>query len=295
VIDLHRPAHGGVFRQDHAALGISRQDQDVWAARSHQRAAHARSSGRFDNEVIPVALESGESPVVVDRDERIRPTTMSTLAQLQPAFSVDGIITAGNASQISDGAAALVVMRSDRAETLGLQPLAENVAHGMCAEEFAYLHTVPAIALQKAAKKAGVDLGDLGIVEINDAFASVALHSTLMLDRDEQVVTVNGGSTALGHALGSSRTRMTVTLIHEMRRRRVELGEGSLYGGAAKVTPSCSAFQPPNAHYPARVLEAGWASGGMGRSAPLSAVVDQPAAPAGGPSPGDCGVHATRG
>jgi acetyl-CoA C-acetyltransferase len=222
--------------QVNTALEISRQDQDAWAARSHQRAAAAWASGRFAAEVVgvPVQGPAGEESVV-ERDEGIRPrTTYESLAELPPAFTPAGTITAGNASQLSDGAAALVVMRAERARALGLEPLAEILAHGMCADRFAYLHTVPAIALEKALKKAGRDLHDLGLLEVNEAFASVALHATRMLGADQDVVNVNGGSVALGHALGSTGARMIVTLVHEMRRRRVEHGAVTLCGGGGQ-------------------------------------------------------------
>jgi acetyl-CoA C-acetyltransferase len=217
-----------------AALGISRQDQDAWAARSHQRAAAAWASGRFAAEVTGVQVPGG-GPTVVERDEGIRPqTTDESLAELPPAFTPAGTITAGNASQLSDGAAALVVMSAERARALGLEPLAEILGHGMCADRFAYLHTVPAIALEKALKKAGRDLHDVGLLEVNEAFASVALHATRMLGADQDMVNVNGGSVALGHALGSTGARMVVTLVHEMRRRQVEHGAATLCGGGGQ-------------------------------------------------------------
>ena len=216
-------------------LGISRPEQDAWAARSHERAAAAWASGRFAAEVVAVEVPARGGTSVVERDEGIRPeTTSEALAALPPAFGPDGTITAGNASQLSDGAAATVVMSADRAEALGVEPLAEIVAHGMCADRFAYLHTVPAIALEKALKKAGKDIGDLGLVEINEAFASVALHATRMLGADESIVNVNGGSVAMGHALGSTGARMLVTLVHEMRRRQVEHGAVTLCGGGGQ-------------------------------------------------------------
>jgi acetyl-CoA C-acetyltransferase len=217
------------------ALEVSRAEQDAWAARSHRRAAAAWASGRFADEVVAVEVPTRGGTTSVDHDEGIRPeTTASVLAALPPAFTPDGTITAGNASQVSDGAAALVVMSAARAEALGLEPLAEIVAHGMCAERFAYLHTVPAIALEKALKKAGKDVADLGLVEINEAFAAVALHATRMLGADESVVNVNGGSVALGHALGSTGARMLVTLVHELRRRQVELAAATLCGGGGQ-------------------------------------------------------------
>ena len=222
--------------QVNAALGISRRDQDAWASRSHRRAAAAWASGRFAAEVVGVPVQGrAGGTAVVGRDEGIRPQTSSeSLAALPPAFTPAGTITAGNASQLSDGAAALVVMSAERARALGVEPLAEVLAHGMCADRFAYLHTVPAIALEKALKKAGRDLHDVGLLEVNEAFASVALHATRMLGADQDMVNVNGGSVALGHALGSTGARMVVTLVHEMRRRQVEHGAATLCGGGGQ-------------------------------------------------------------
>jgi acetyl-CoA C-acetyltransferase len=219
-----------------AALKISREDQDRWAARSHQRAAAARDTGRSAAEIVAVKVETTtRSGLVVDQDEGIRAqTTPESLAQLAPAFGPDGTITAGNASQLSDGAAAIVVMSAARAEALDIEPLAEIVAHGMSAERFAYLHTVPATALQKALTKAGLDVEDLELIEINEAFASVALHASRMLSANEDLVNVNGSSVALGHALGSTGARMTVTLVHEMRRRQIQYGAATLCGGGGQ-------------------------------------------------------------
>ncbi|HXJ65196.1 MAG TPA: acetyl-CoA C-acyltransferase, partial [Actinomycetota bacterium] len=217
-------------------LGISREDQDAWSARSHQRAAAGWDSGALAEEVVPVEIPQRKGdPVVVARDEGIRgDTTAESLGKLKPAFVKDGTITPGNASQISDGAAATVVMSADKAEELGLQPIAEIVAHGMSAERFAYLHTVPAIAMQHALKKAGRDVHDLGLLEINEAFASVALNATRMLGADESIVNVNGGAVALGHPIGASGARLVFTLALEMRRRGVELGGASLCGGGGQ-------------------------------------------------------------
>jgi acetyl-CoA C-acetyltransferase len=218
-----------------AALGISREDQDAWAARSHQRAAGATTSGRSAREIVAVDVDGEQRASAVDQDEGIRSdATGAMLAALPPAFGSDGTITAGNASQLSDGGAALVVTSADRAEAWDIEPLAEIVAEGRCAERFAYLHTVPAIALRAALKKAGLDVDDLGLIEINEAFASVAVHASRMLGASEEVVNVNGGSVALGHALGSTGARMTVTLVHEMRRRQVEYGAAALCGGGGQ-------------------------------------------------------------
>jgi acetyl-CoA C-acetyltransferase len=156
------------------------------------------------------------------------------LGELKPAFKKDGTITAGNASQISDGAAAVVVMSQSKAEELGATPLAEIVAHGMSAERYAYLHTVPAIAMQNALKKAGKDVHDLGLIEINEAFASVALNATRMLGVDESLVNVNGGAVALGHPIGASGARLVFSLALEMKRRGVDLGGASLCGGGGQ-------------------------------------------------------------
>ena len=221
--------------QVNEVLEVSREDQDAWAASSHQRAAAAWEAGRFADEVAAVEVQDRGGTTVVERDEGIRPgTTPEALAALAPAFTPTGTITAGNASQLSDGAAATVVMSAARAEALGIEPLAEVVAHGMCADRFAYLHTVPAIALEKALKKVGKDIDDLGLVEINEAFASVAVHATRTLGADKAIVNVNGGSVALGHALGSTGARMLVTLVHEMRRRQVEYGAATLCGGGGQ-------------------------------------------------------------
>ena len=217
-------------------LELTREDQDAWAARSHQRAHEAWESGRMAEEVVPVEVPQRKGgPVVVDRDEGIRPeTTEQSLAALKPAFDPNGTITAGNASQISDGAAAVVVASRAVADELGLESLAEIVSHGMSADRYAWLHTVPALAMQNALKKAGKDPHDLGLIEVNEAFASVALNVTRMLGVDESLVNVNGGAVALGHPIGASGARLVLTLAHEIRRRGVELGGATLCGGGGQ-------------------------------------------------------------
>jgi acetyl-CoA C-acetyltransferase len=217
-------------------LGIGREEQDAWAARSHARAQEAWELGRMAEEVVPVEIPQRRGdPLVVGRDEGIRPdTTPESLAALRPAFGEDGTITAGNASQISDGGAAVVVMSKERAEQLGVTPLAEIVSHGMSAERYAYLHTVPAIALQNALKKAGKDVHDLGLLEINEAFAAVSLNAARMLGADEAIVNVNGGAVALGHPIGATGARLALTLAYEMRRRGVEYGGATLCGGGGQ-------------------------------------------------------------
>jgi acetyl-CoA C-acetyltransferase len=217
-------------------LELSREEQDEWAARSHQRAEKAWANGAMKDEVVVVALQQkrGE-PVRVERDEGVRPgTTVESLGKLSPAFSKDGTITAGNASQISDGAAAVVVMSSERARKMGAEPLVEIVAHGMSADRYAWLHTVPALALSHALKKAGLDVDDLDLVEINEAFAAVALNATRMLAIDEDRVNVNGGAVALGHPIGASGARLVLTVANELKRRGLRTGAAALCGGGGQ-------------------------------------------------------------
>ena len=221
-------------------LRISREEQDEWAARSHQRALAAWESGRLAEEsiVVQVPQRRGD-PVAVVRDEGIRPgVTAAVLAGLPPAFSPEGTITAGNASQVSDGAAAVVVMSARRAAELGLRPLAEIVSHGMSAERYAWLHTVPALAMQRALDRAALRPEDLELVEINEAFASVALNAARMLCVDEERVNVNGGAIALGHPLGATGARLMTSLLHELERRGARYGLQTMCegGGQANVT-----------------------------------------------------------
>ena len=221
-------AHMGESSDDvNRELEISREEQDEWAARSHQRAQAAWDAGRLGAETVPVAE--------VARDEGIRPgTTAEKLAKLSPAFRVQGTITAGNASQISDGAAAVVVMSAERAAAEGIEPLAEVVAHGMSADRYAWLHTVPALAIDHALQKASLKAADLDLVEINEAFAAVALNATRTLGLDEQRVNVNGGAVALGHPIGASGARLVLTLAYEMQRRGARLGAAALCGGGGQ-------------------------------------------------------------
>jgi acetyl-CoA C-acetyltransferase len=219
-----------------AELGLTREEQDAWAARSHQRAHAAWGSGRMTDEVVPVEVPQRRgAPVTVERDEGIRPdTTAETLAELKPAFRTDGTITAGNASQISDGACAVVVMSAERAQELGVAPLAEIVGYGMSSDRFPSLHTVPAMALERALKKSGLAPSDLGLVEINEAFAAVPIHSARLLGVDEEIVNVNGGAVALGHPIGASGTRIVLTLLMEMHRRGIDLGGAAICGGGGQ-------------------------------------------------------------
>jgi acetyl-CoA C-acetyltransferase len=229
--------HMGASSDDvNSELEISREDQDAWAARSHQRAQRAWESGAMAGEVVTVAIPQRRGEAVkVERDEGVRPgTTEESLSKLAPAFRPKGTITAGNASQISDGAAAVVVMSAERARQLKIVPLAEIVAHGMSADRYAWLHTVPALALGNALKKAGLATSDLDLVEINEAFAAVALNATRMLQLDEERVNVNGGAVALGHPIGASGARLVLTVATELKRRGLSIGAAALCGGGGQ-------------------------------------------------------------
>jgi acetyl-CoA C-acetyltransferase len=219
-----------------AELGIAREEQDAWAARSHQRAAAAWDSGALAEEVVPVEIPQRKGdPVVFAQDDGIRAdTTQETLSGLRPAFIKEGTITAGNASQLSDGAAATVIMSEAKAAELGLQPLAEIVSTGISADRFPYLHTVPALAIRRALDKADLSVGDLGLFEINEAFAAVAVNATKMLEVSQDIVNVNGGAVALGHPIGASGARIVLTLAYEMRRKGIDHGAAAICGGGGQ-------------------------------------------------------------
>jgi acetyl-CoA C-acetyltransferase len=216
--------------------GVGREDQDAWAVRSHERAAAAWSDDRMADEVVPVEVPQRKGgPAVVDRDEGIRPdAALEAFAALPPAFTDDGTITAGNASQISDGACAVVVAGDEAVRRLGLTPMARIEAYGMSADRYASLHTVPALAMERALKRIGVAADQLGVVEINEAFAGVALYATRLLGVDEEIVNPNGGAVALGHPIGASGARLVLTAAHEMRRRGVEFGGVGICGGGGQ-------------------------------------------------------------
>jgi acetyl-CoA C-acetyltransferase len=229
--------HMGASSDDvNRELEISREEQDAWAARSHMRAQRAWESGAMKEEIATVAVPQRRGDAVkVERDEGVRAeTTPESLAKLAPAFRSDGTITAGNASQISDGAAAVVVMSKERAGALGVEPLAEIVAHGMSADRYAWLHTVPALALGNALKKAGLAAANLDLIEINEAFAAVALNAARMLELDEERVNVNGGAVALGHPIGASGARLVLTVAYELKRRGLRTGAAALCGGGGQ-------------------------------------------------------------
>ncbi len=219
-----------------ARLGIGRREQDEWSARSHQRALEATESGAFADEITPVTVPQRKGdPVIVEHDEGIRPeTTAQSLGGLRPAFIADGTITAGNASQISDGAAALVVAERSAAEANGSPVVAEILAYGQIGGSDATLHERPAEALRVALKKADLTTADLDAVEINEAFAAVALWSAKMLDLPDDRVNVRGGAVALGHPIGCSGARIIVTLINVLRDRGGGIGAAALCGGGGQ-------------------------------------------------------------
>ncbi len=208
-------------------LGISREDQDAWAFRSHRRAADAQDAGRFDDEIVPV----GD----VTADESIRrDTTLEKLASLKPVFDPEGTTTAGNAPGVTDGASCVVVCSEEWARARGIEPLATVLGHAYVADEFAYLARVPAAAADRVLSASGHKIGDVARVEINEAFASVARNSTTMLGVDDERVNVNGGAVALGHPIGASGGRIVGTLVHELRRNGGGLGLAAICSGGGQ-------------------------------------------------------------
>ncbi|MGP3688525.1 acetyl-CoA C-acetyltransferase [Streptomyces sp. IBSNAI002] len=229
-------AMGESTEKHNTRLGIERAPQDEFAAASHQRAAAAQKNGVFEAEITPVEIpqRKGE-PVVFSQDEGIRPeTTAESLGKLRPAFAKDGTITAGTSSQISDGAAAVVVMSKAKAEELGLEWIAEIGAHGNVAGPDNSLQSQPSNAIQHALKKEGLEVGDLDLIEINEAFAAVAVQSMKDLGVTPEKVNVNGGAIALGHPIGMSGARVVLHLALELKRRGGGVGAAALCGGGGQ-------------------------------------------------------------
>jgi acetyl-CoA C-acetyltransferase len=226
----------GLATERYNAGRISRARQDEFSARSHQLAAAAIASGKFAEEIVPVAVPQRKGdPVMAATDEGVRvETTIESLGQLRGAFEKDGTITAGNASQISDGGAALLVMSAERAAQLGLTPIGELVSYGQVAGPDASLLAQPANAILQAAKKAGLDVKGLDLIEINEAFAAVGLASCDDLGIDEAKLNVNGGAIALGHPVGMSGTRLALTALLELRRRGGGVAAVALCGGGGQ-------------------------------------------------------------
>jgi acetyl-CoA C-acetyltransferase len=221
---LHMVQHNSLVSRE---LGIGREEQDAWAFRSQQRAAAAQDAGRYDDEIVPVGG--------VTADESVRPdTTLESLARLKPVFDPDGTTTAGNAPGINDGASCVIVTSEEFARRRGLEVLGTIVSQGYVADEFAYLVRTPAAAAAVAFEKAGKSIEDVKRVEINEAFASVALNSTRLLGADEEIVNVNGGAVALGHPIGASGGRIVGTLVHDLRRNGGGLGLAAICSGGGQ-------------------------------------------------------------
>jgi acetyl-CoA C-acetyltransferase len=232
-----KQAMGGLTEQANAeGIKLTREEQDEFAAQSHQKAAAAWKNGVFDDEVVPVSVPQRRGdPVVVSQDEGVRgDTTAESLGKLRPAFAKEGTITAGSASQISDGAAAVVVMSKAKAEELGLEWLAEIGAHGMVAGPDSTLQMQPANATKLACDKEGIAPTDLDLLEFNEAFAAVGIESTRALGVDADKVNVNGGAIALGHPVGMSGTRVVLHLALELKRRGGGVGAAALCGGGGQ-------------------------------------------------------------
>ncbi len=229
-------AMGSSTEKYNSRYGLTREQQDEFSARSHQRAAAAIEAGYFDAEIAPVSVPQRKGdPVVFGKDEGVRAdTTAGSLGKLRPAFASDGTITAGSASQISDGAAAVIVASKAKAEELGITPLAEIGAHGVVAGPDASLHEQPSNAILAALAKEKLTADALDLIEINEAFAAVGLVSTEKLGVDADKVNVNGGAIALGHPIGASGARLAVHLVHELRRRGGGLGAAALCGGGGQ-------------------------------------------------------------
>jgi len=227
---VHMGVHGGDVASE---MGVSRQKQDEWAARSQQRYQAALSRGFFGDEIVPVV--NGKNTVAAD--EQPRPdTTVEKLAALRPAFQPDGSVTAGNAPGINDGASAVLLMCRARAEAAGLEPLATWITGADSAADHPYLATVPATAVQAALARTRGEVGieDLQLVEINEAFAAVAITATRMLEVDPERVNVNGGAIAVGHPIGASGARILMTLVYELRRRGGGYGAAGICSGLAQ-------------------------------------------------------------
>ncbi|MCB9374222.1 MAG: acetyl-CoA C-acetyltransferase [Microthrixaceae bacterium] len=219
-----------------ASAGIDRQSQDELAAASHERAARAAKDGAFDDEIVPVEVPQRRGdPVVVSVDEGVRAdTTVESLSGLRPAFDKAGNITAGNASQISDGGAAVIVTSKAKAEELGVTPLGEIVSYGQVAGPDPSLLSQPARAVQQAAEKAGLAVSDIDLFELNEAFAAVGVQSMADLGITADVTNVNGGAIAIGHPVGMSGTRVALTLLNELKRRGGGTGAAALCGGGGQ-------------------------------------------------------------
>ncbi len=233
---LDRKSMGLATDEFNTRYNLTREEQDEFAARSHALAAKATETGFFAEEIVPIEVPQRKGdPIVVERDEGIRAdTTVDSLGKLRPAFAKEGTITAGNASQISDGGAALIVMSREEADKRGLQPLATIVAHGMVAGPDASLHEQPANAIKAALAKTDIKESDLVSVELNEAFASVGIVSGRELNVDPEAINPHGGAIALGHPIGMSGARLVLTLAHQLKELGGGAGAAALCGGGGQ-------------------------------------------------------------
>jgi acetyl-CoA C-acetyltransferase len=234
LLDIFNRYHMGITAENVAEkFGVSRQDQDALAFRSQQNAGRAIKEGRFKDEIVPVMIPQKKGdPVAFQVDEHPRPTTtLEALAGLRPAFKKDGTVTAGNASGINDGAAAIVVMSAEKAKALGIEPLAKIKAYATAGVAPDIMGTGPVPSSQKALAKAGLAVKDLDLIEANEAFAAQAVYVNKTMGWDMAKVNVNGGAVALGHPIGASGARILVTLLHEMKKRKSRYGIATLCVG----------------------------------------------------------------
>lgn len=232
VYDVHMGVHGGKVPADH---GVTREEVDLWSLRSHRHSIRAMEKGYFDEEIIPVEIKQKNGVKVFEKDELPRAdTTYEKLAKLTPVFAKDSFITAGNAPPLSDGASALVLMSEEKAGEMGIDILAELISCGVASADPSQISTVPVAAARMALKKAGLGKEDLDLIEVNEAFASVARTCIRIGEWDEEKVNVNGGAVAIGHPIGASGARILMTLIAELRRRGGGYGLATICSGAAQ-------------------------------------------------------------
>ncbi|KKB38004.1 acetyl-CoA C-acetyltransferase [Bacillus thermotolerans] len=213
---------------------ISREEIDAFSVRSHERALNAIEKGYFSEEIVPYTVKNRKKETVVKQDEHPRPTTLETLAKLPARFKENGVVTAGNASGINDGAASLVLASGEHAEKRGLKPLARLVSWGVVGVDPKYMGIGPAPAIRQALKRAGMSIGDLDLIEINEAFAAQYLACQKELDFNPEIGNVNGGAVALGHPLGASGARISLSLIYELKRRNKRFGASALCIGGGQ-------------------------------------------------------------
>lgn len=230
--DRHMAIHGSEVAKE---FNVSREEQDQWALRSQLRASDAIKAGRLKEEIVPVEVKGKKGTVLIENDEGPRAdTTLEALAKLPPVFAKDGTVTAGNAPSVNDGAGALVVMSKQKADELGLKPLATIMGHAEVSADAKYIATVPGLATNKLLRKMGMTVSDLNLIEANEAFAAVAMVSTKITGWNTEIVNVNGGAIAFGHPIGASGARILMTLIYELRRRGGGIGVCCICSGAAQ-------------------------------------------------------------